>query len=95
MGLRLGLIFGLLWVISFSATWCITYAGFKAKLPFFRARTTRGYRFLRPYAKGAGHLGGSQLNERVKTHRTPIDRSTTVREVVSHYDKSNRLRFTG
>jgi hypothetical protein len=33
MGLWLGVIFGLLWVISFGAAWCIIYASFKAKLP--------------------------------------------------------------
>jgi hypothetical protein len=33
VGLRLAVIFGILWVISFSAAWCIVYASIKAKLP--------------------------------------------------------------
>jgi hypothetical protein len=31
MGLRLGFIFGALWVIAFSAAWLIVYHGLKAK----------------------------------------------------------------
>lgn len=31
-GLRLGLIFGSLWMIAFSAAWCIVYQGVKSKL---------------------------------------------------------------
>jgi len=33
VGLRLGVIFGILWVISFSAAWWITYQGLKSKFP--------------------------------------------------------------
>jgi hypothetical protein len=33
VGLRLGLIFGTLWAVSFTAAWCIVYASLKAKLP--------------------------------------------------------------
>ena len=32
LGLKLGLVFGTLWVISFTAAWCIVYQGLKAKL---------------------------------------------------------------
>src|SRR5207244_12321360 len=33
LGLKLGFIFGTLWIISFSAAWCIVYLGLKSKLP--------------------------------------------------------------
>jgi hypothetical protein len=32
LGAKLGLIFGVLWLISFSAAWCIVYQGIKARL---------------------------------------------------------------
>ena len=39
LGLKLGFIFGTLWIISFSAAWCIVYLGLKSKLPFRQIRT--------------------------------------------------------
>jgi len=33
LGLKLGFIFGTLWIISFSAAWCISYLSLKSKLP--------------------------------------------------------------
>ena len=32
LGLKLGFIFGTLWILSFTAAWCIVYQGLKSKL---------------------------------------------------------------
>lgn len=35
MGLRLGIVFGALWIASFLAAWSIVYHGLKSAFPFF------------------------------------------------------------